>query len=98
MSIRCGAGGPKPWKADTPALESALVPDRRRQLPDCDPVHRGLAGLGWILFSGGLDMTVVKERRYLLLGSGGLMLVVSAYILLMSIPTSFLSTIRRDGS
>ncbi len=43
-------------------------------------------------------MTVVKERRYLLLGSGGLMLVVSAYILLMSIPTSFLSTIRRDGS
>ncbi|NMZ57191.1 MULTISPECIES: hypothetical protein [Pseudomonas] len=57
-----------------------------------------LAGLGWILFSGGLDMTVVKERRYLLLGSGGLMLVVSAYILLMSIPTSFLSTIRRDGS
>lgn len=57
-----------------------------------------LAGLGWILFSGGLDMTVVKERRYLLLGSGGVILAVSAYILLMSIPTSFLSTVRRDRS
>lgn len=55
-----------------------------------------LAGLGWILFSGGLDLTVVKERRYLLLGSGGLMLAVAAYILLMSIPTSLLSTVRRQ--
>jgi len=57
-----------------------------------------LAGLGWMLFCGGLDMTVVKERRYLLLGSGGVILAVSGYILLMSIPTSFLSTIRRDAS
>ncbi|MGE9764875.1 hypothetical protein [Pseudomonas sp. PDM20] len=57
-----------------------------------------LAGLGWILFSGGMDVTVVKERRYLLLGSGGLMLAVSAYILLMSIPTSLLTTVRRDRS
>ncbi|MBD9680312.1 hypothetical protein IB274_26650 [Pseudomonas sp. PDM18] len=55
-----------------------------------------LAGLGWILFSGGLDLTVVKERRYLLLGSGGLILAISAYILLMSIPTSLLSTVRRQ--
>ncbi|MFR0693186.1 hypothetical protein ACLUTX_27580 [Enterobacterales bacterium AE_CKDN230030158-1A_HGKHYDSX7] len=57
-----------------------------------------LAGLGWILFSGGLETTVVQERRYLLLGSGGLILAVSAYILLMSIPTSFLTTFRRDPS
>jgi len=57
-----------------------------------------LAGLGWILFSGGLDMTVAKERRYLLLGSGGLMLAVSAYILLMSIPGSLLPGIRRTRS
>lgn len=57
-----------------------------------------LAGLGWILFSGGLDMTVVNERRYLPLGSGGVMLAVSACTLLMSIPTRFISTLRRDDS
>ncbi|MCG8906728.1 hypothetical protein [Pseudomonas sp. DP-17] len=41
---------------------------------------------------------LIVVASYLPLGSGGVMLAVSACTLLMSIPTRFISTIRRDDS
>lgn len=41
---------------------------------------------------------LIVVASYLPLGSGGVMLAVSACTLLMSIPTRFISTLRRDDS